>query len=95
MIFSESTGVICMVRKCRKAKYHRKKTEHLIELVRDYTLLYNPRVPEHNDAQLTFNTSWRSTAEKLIVGKFGGNYKVHAPCILYNYFYSKDIYAVI
>ena len=34
------------------------KNEHRIELVRDHTLLYNPRVglPEHKDAQLTLNT---------------------------------------
>ena len=26
MVFSESTGVICMARKCQKAKYQSKKT---------------------------------------------------------------------
>ena len=55
----------------------KEKTEHLIELV-----LYNPRVSEHKDGQLTFNT-WKSIAEILVVGKFGGKYKIHAPCILY------------
>ena len=65
-----------------KSKVSKKKTEHLIELVRDHTLLYNPRVSEHKDGQLTFNT-WKSIAEILVVGKFGGKYKIHAPCILY------------
>ena len=82
MVFYESTGVICMARKCQKAKYQRKKNEHLIELVPDHTLLYNPRVSEHKDAQLTFNT-WKSIAEILVEGKFGGKYKIHALCILY------------
>ena len=53
MVFSETTGLICMARKCQKAKY--RKNEHLIELVRGHTL-YNPRVPEHKDAHLTLNT---------------------------------------
>ena len=60
-----------------KSKVSKEKNEHLIELV-----LYNPRVPEHKDAQLTFNT-WRSIAEILAVGTFGGKYKIHAPHILY------------
>ena len=53
MVFSETTGLICMARKCQKAKY--RKNEHLIELVRGHTL-YNPRVPEHKDTHLTLNT---------------------------------------
>ena len=69
-----------------KSKVSKEKTEHLIELVRDHPLLYNPRVPEHKDAQLTFNT-WRSIAEILAVGKFGGKYKMHAPMDVI-YFYS-------
>ena len=55
------------------------KTEHLIELVRDHI---NSRVSEHKDGQLIFNT-WKSIAEILVVGKFGGKYKIYAPCILY------------
>ena len=65
-----------------KRKVSKEKNEHLIQLVRDHTLLYNPRVPEHKDAQITLN-AWKSTAEILVIGKFGGKYKIHAPCILY------------
>ena len=81
MVFSETADLICLARKCQKANYQRKKYEHLIKLVRGHTL-YNPRVPEHKDAQLTLNT-WRSIAKILAVGKFGGKYKIHGPCILY------------
>ena len=35
-----------------KSKVSKEKNEYLIELVQDHTLLYNPRVPEHKDAQL-------------------------------------------
>ena len=87
MVFSESTGMICMARKCQKAKYQR-KNEHLIELVRDHTLLYNLRVSDHKDAQLTFNTC-RNTCCRQIWWQVQNTCPMHII-----YFYSKVIYAV-
>ena len=46
------------------------KTEQLIELVREHHHLYNPRLPEHRDAQLIHNT-WGIIAV-LVVEKLCG-----------------------
>ena len=46
----------------QKSKISMGKTEQLIELVREYHHLYNPRPAEHGEAQLIPNT-WGSIAE--------------------------------
>ena len=61
-----------------KSKISTGKTEQLIELVREHTHLYNPRLPEHMDAQLIHNT-WGSIAEILAVHKLCGSMSHHRP----------------
>ena len=69
-----------------KSKISTGKTEELIELVREHPHLYNPRLPEHRDAQLIENT-WGSIAEVLALEKCGGkyfiSYRPYTPCAAY------------
>ena len=59
---SQSSYMVCKAERIAftltttpKSKISMGKTEQLIELVREHPHLYNPRVPEHSDAQL-FNS---------------------------------------
>ena len=69
-----------------KSKISTEKTERLIELVREHPHLYNPRLPEHRDAQFIYNT-WGSIARILAVEKFCGkyftSYRPYSPCAAY------------